>query len=105
MLEEDGHDQDADEDDDDGCVQTHFGSGWGAGGLRGAMMTTLLRRHPEQYLQKNRFKLDLQYFRVVGPCYTYSPPTYFWTWRTRPWDFGELSAKIRTWAGGRLFRG
>ena len=64
MLEEDGHDQDADEDDDDGCVQTHFGSGWaGVGGLRGlggvggAMMTTLLRRHPEQYLQKSRFTL------------------------------------------------
>ena len=36
MLEEDGHDQDADEDDDDGCVQTHFGSGWaGVGGLGG----------------------------------------------------------------------
>ena len=58
-----------------GCVQTHFGSGWGAGGLRGAMMTTLLRRHPEQYLQKNRFTRYLQYFRVVGPSYTYSHQT------------------------------
>ena len=63
MLEEGGHDQDADEDDDDGCVQTHFGSGCGGG----AMMTTLLRRHFEQYLQKNRFTWYFQYFRVVGP--------------------------------------
>ena len=101
MLEEDGHDQDADEDDDDGCVQTHFGSGCG----RGAMMTTLLRRHPEQYLQKNRLTRYLQYFRGVGPSYTYSHQTYFWSLRTRPWDFGEQTAKTRAWAGGRLFRG
>ena len=62
------------------------GGGWGGWG--GAMMTTLLRTHPEQYLQKNCFALYLQYFRVVGPSYTYiyiySQPTYFWTLRTRP---------------------
>ena len=44
MLEKDDHDEDADndnDDDDDGCIQAHFGSGWG-----GAKMTTLLCRHP-----------------------------------------------------------
>ena len=81
------------------------GGGWGVWGGWGAMMTTLLRRHPEQYLQKNRFARYLQYFRVVGPSYTYNHQTYFWTLRPRPWDFGEFSAKTRTWAGGRWFRG
>ena len=33
--------------------------GWGVGGVGGAMMTTLLRKHPEQYLQKNRFLLGI----------------------------------------------
>ena len=33
-----------------------------------------------------------------------SHQTYFWTLRTRPWHFGGLSAKTRTWVGGSLFR-
>ena len=37
--------------------------GVGGVGGGGAMMTTLLRRHPEQYLQKNCFTLYLPYFR------------------------------------------
>ena len=34
--------------------------GWGVGG----MMTTLVHRHPEQYLHKSRFTRFLQYFRT-----------------------------------------
>ena len=33
------------------------------------MMTTLLDRHPEQYLHKSCFTRFLQYFRDVGPSY------------------------------------
>ena len=33
------------------------------------MMTTLVRRHPEQYLHKGRFTRYLQYFRNGGPSY------------------------------------
>ena len=57
----------------------------GLGG-RGELMTTLLRKHLEQYLRKSRFTRRHQ--------------TYFWTLRTRPWDFGGLSAKTRNWLGG-----
>ena len=32
-------------------------------------MTTLVRRHPEQYLHKGRFTRYLQYFRNGGPSY------------------------------------
>ena len=39
------------------------GGGWGGGG----MMTTLVHRHPEQYLHKSRFTRYLQYFRDGGP--------------------------------------
>ena len=39
------------------------GVGWGG------MMTTLVRRHPEQYLHKGRFTRYLQYFRNGGPSY------------------------------------
>ena len=39
----------------------------GGGGRAGVMMTTLLCRHPEQYLQKSRFTQYLQNFRDVGP--------------------------------------
>ena len=35
--------------------------------MGGAMMTTLLHRHPEQYLHKSRFTRHLQCFRDVGP--------------------------------------
>ena len=38
------------------------GVGWGVGG----MMTTLVHRHPEQYLHKSRFTRYLQYFRTEG---------------------------------------
>ena len=38
------------------------GVGWGVGG----MMTTLVHRHPEQYLHKSRFTRYLQYFRIEG---------------------------------------
>ena len=31
------------------------------------MMTTLVHRHPEQYLHKSRFTRYLQYFRDGGP--------------------------------------
>ena len=38
----------------------------------GAIMTTLLGRHPEQYLQNNHFTWYLQYFPDVGPsCVVY----------------------------------
>ena len=33
------------------------------------MMTTLVHRHPEQYLHKSRFTRYLQYFRDGGPSY------------------------------------
>ena len=33
------------------------------------MMTTLVHRHPEQYLHKGRFTRYLQYFRKGGPSY------------------------------------
>ena len=36
--------------------------GWGVGG----MTTTLVHRHPEQYLHKSRFTRYLQYFRTEG---------------------------------------
>ena len=36
--------------------------------------------------------------------YIYIHQTYFWTLQTRPWDFGGLSAKIRT-GGGNLVSG
>ena len=39
------------------------------GGGRGGMMTTLLRRHPEQYLHESRLTRYLQYFRDVGHSY------------------------------------
>ena len=32
-------------------------------------MTTLVHRHPEQYLHKDRFTRYLQYFRNGGPSY------------------------------------
>ena len=32
-------------------------------------MTTLVHRHPEQYLHKSRFTRCLQYFRDGGPSY------------------------------------
>ena len=39
-------------------------------------------------------------FVNVGPSYNlYSLETYFWTLRTRPWDFEKLSAKTRNWLG------
>ena len=38
-------------------------------------MTTLLRRHREQYLQKSRFTRHLQYIRDVGPFYIVTKPT------------------------------
>ena len=39
----------------------------GGGGGGGGMMTTLVHRHPEQYLHKSRFTRYLQYFRDAGP--------------------------------------
>ena len=36
----------------------------------GGMMTTLVHRHPEQYLYKRRFTRYSQYFRDGGPSYT-----------------------------------
>ena len=41
----------------------------------GFLMTTLLRRHLEQYLQKSRFTRFLRYFRDVGPFYIVTKPT------------------------------
>ena len=38
-------------------------------------MTTLLRRHPEQNLQKSRSTRYSQYFRDVGPSYILTKPT------------------------------
>ena len=43
-----------------------WGGGWGLGGW-GGMMTTLVHRHPEQYLHTSRFTWYLQYFRDGGP--------------------------------------
>ena len=43
------------------------GGGWGRG--VGGMMTTLVHRHPEQYLHKTRFTRYLQYFYDGGPSY------------------------------------
>ena len=43
-------------------------AGGGGGGV-GGMMTTLVRKHPEQYLHKGRFTRYLQYFRNGGPSY------------------------------------
>ena len=40
------------------------GVGGGVGG-----MTTLVHKHPEQYLHKSRFTRYLQYFRDGGPSY------------------------------------
>ena len=45
------------------------GRGGGGGGVGGGMMTTLVHRHPEQYLHKSRFTLYLRYFRDGGPSY------------------------------------
>ena len=48
-----------------------MGGGWG-GGVGGGglgMMTTLVHRHPEQYLHKSRFTWYLQHFRDGGPSY------------------------------------
>ena len=72
MFEEDDHDEEADDDDDDddGCVQS-ISDRVGGGGL----MTTLLRRHFEQHLQKSRFAPYLQCFRDVGPSYIVTKPT------------------------------
>ena len=39
------------------------------------MMTTLLRAHPKQCLQKSRFTRYLQSFRDVGPSYIVTKPT------------------------------
>ena len=41
------------------------------------MMTTLLRRHPEQYLQKSHFTHYSQYFRDVEPSFIVTKPTAF----------------------------
>ena len=46
----------------------------GGGGV-GGMMTTVLRRHPEQCLQKSRFTRHVLYFRDVGPSCTLTRPT------------------------------
>ena len=43
-----------------------WAGGWGVGGW-GGMMTTLVHRHPKQYLHKSRFTRYLQYFRDGGP--------------------------------------
>ena len=43
------------------------GRGVGGGGVGGGMMTTLVHRHPEQYLHKSRFTRYLQYFCDGGP--------------------------------------
>ena len=45
------------------------GGGGGGGGGWGGMMTTLVHRHPEQYLHKTRFTRYLQYFYDGGPSY------------------------------------
>ena len=43
----------------------------GGGGVfgGGGGMTTLVHRHPEQYLHKSRFTRYLQHFRDGGPSY------------------------------------
>ena len=41
----------------------------------GGMMTTLLHRHPEQYLENSHFTRYLQYFRDVGPSDVVSKST------------------------------
>ena len=45
--------------------------GWGGlgGGVVRGMMTTLVHRHPEEYLHKSRLTRYLQYFRDGGPSY------------------------------------
>ena len=47
------------------------GGGVGGGGVGGwgGMMTTLVHRHPEQYLHKSRFTRYLQCFRDGGPSF------------------------------------
>ena len=45
------------------------GRGVGGAGLGGGMMTTLVHRHPEQYLHKSQITRYLQYFRDGGPSY------------------------------------
>ena len=106
MQEEDDHDEDADDDADDdddydGCVKTHVGLGWEGVGGGGMMMTTLLRRHPEQILQKSHFALYSQYFRDVGPSCIVTKPTS----GLCELDLGISEAKARTWVGGSLFGG
>ena len=44
-----------------------MGRGVGGAGVGKGMMTTLVHRHPEQYLHKRRFTRYLQYFRDGGP--------------------------------------
>ena len=92
MFEEDDHDEDADDDVDDdddaddddddadddvGCIHTHLGSGWEGGWGGGAMMTTLLRRHPGQSPEEPFYCV----FAVLSRCRTilYSHQAYFWT--------------------------
>ena len=38
-------------------------SGGGVGGVGGGMLTTMLRKHTQQYHHKSRFTRYLQYFR------------------------------------------
>ena len=68
MLEEDGHDQDADEDDDDGCVQTHFGSGWaGLGGLGGGDDDDIVTQTPRTISPEEPY---YSVFTVLSWCRT-----------------------------------
>ena len=65
-------------------------------------MTTLLRRHPEQHLQKSRFTRFLQYFRDVGPSHIVTNCTLDFASSTL--GFGEgFRRKLEIGWGGSLF--
>ena len=68
------------------------------GGMREGMIATLLRRHPEQYLQNSRLVWYLQYCCDVGP--SVSLQVYVWTLSTRASDFGR---KLEIGWGGSFF--
>ena len=73
--------------------------GWGG---VGGMMTTVLRKQPEQYLQMSRFTRYLQYFRDVGPSFVVTKPTS----GLCELDLGiseDLRQKLEVGWGGKLF--
>ena len=58
------------------CVLYVLYQSWDGSGV-GGMMTTLLRAHPETYLQNIPLYSALQFFRDVGPLF-FSKSTFRW---------------------------